>query len=49
MQQGAHGSGIDIVRIGDGDNFFGDGIDGAEDIESLPPAGGFDPDSLDTP
>lgn len=49
VEQGADGDGIDIGRIGDGDDFFADGVDRAEDIESLPAAGGSDPDSSDTP
>ena len=41
--------GIDVGQISDGDDLVGDRIQGAQDIEALPPARGFDPAPCETP
>ena len=33
--------GVDVGFMGDGDQLMGDGIEGTEDIEALPPGTGF--------
>ena len=49
IEQGADTGGIDIAGIGDRDNFLGDSVDRPEDVEALPAAGGFNPDTSEAP